>query len=90
MALTIHIERLILEGFPPDALDAGQVQMAIQLELARLLAEGGLGAEIAAGGAFATRLAPPIAGPAQQPQALGAQIAGAVYGGLGGGDRETG
>jgi hypothetical protein len=83
MNITVHIERLILDGFPPDTLDAAQVQAAVELELARLLADGGLGAEIAAGGAFATRQAAPIASPAQPPQALGAQIAGAVYGGLG-------
>ena len=84
MSITVHIERLILDGFPSDALDAAQVQAAVELELARLLAEGGLGGEIAAGGAFAALRTGQISGVEGHPQTLGAQIAGAVYGGLGG------
>ncbi|MFL6672249.1 MAG: hypothetical protein ACJ8LG_03035 [Massilia sp.] len=81
MTLRVHIERLVLDGVgaPPQLLQA-----ALQVELARLLAQGGLAPELARGAAVA-RIAAPApalateAGGAQ----VGVQIAAAVYGGIG-------
>jgi hypothetical protein len=78
----LHIEELVLHGFAPA--DRYRIGEAIQSELARLLAEGGVppalaqGSEIASlnGGAFTVALG------AKAP-AIGAQVAQSVYGGLG-------
>ncbi len=83
MNINLHIERLILEGLPVERRQHALVQSAVESELARLLTEGGLAGQLAAGGAMPSleaqnlRLAPE--GDATR---LGQQIAQAVYGGL--------
>ncbi len=81
-AVELHIGELVLEGFLP--LDRVQLGAVVQQELARLFAERGVPAglahtvEVASldGGEF--RVAP-----GSNAQAIGSQIAQAVYGGLG-------
>ncbi len=83
MSITVHIERLILDGFSPDAQDAAQVRAAVEVELTRLLTAGGLSSAIAAGGDRASLATERSVIPASHAQALGTHIAGAVYSGIG-------
>ncbi len=84
MNLSIHIERLILDGLTLTSNQRRLVQAAVEMELSQLLAAGGLSPELSAGGAR-----PSIrAGDIQltndtHPARLGRQIARAVYGGIG-------
>ena len=84
MSVTLHIERLILEGVDVAHGQRHLLTSAVEAELARLLSEGGVAHQLAGGGAL-----PRIAGPAIQlrsgdgPAQLGERIAGAVYGGIG-------
>jgi hypothetical protein len=83
MKIVLHIERLILDGLPLERRDAPTVQAAIETELTRLLASGGLSPSLMSGGAL-----PAAQGGAIQltnestPTQLGTQIAQAVHGGL--------
>ncbi len=85
MAIELRIDRLVLEGLPLSAAQGALVQRAVELELARLLAEGGLAESWHAGGAV-----PQVQGgaitlsPGGSPAQMGAQIAQSVYSGLGG------
>lgn len=84
MNVNLHIERLILDGIDIGPNQRHLLHVSLQAELTRLLTEGELAAPLARGGAL-----PLIASPATQltsghdPVALGRQIAGAVYGGIG-------
>jgi hypothetical protein len=78
--IELHIEELVLDGFAPG--DRQRIGAAVQHELARLLAErgappgweqGGAGARMGAGTMRLTAGA--------KPEAIGAQVARAVYGG---------
>ncbi|MGH9944725.1 MAG: hypothetical protein ACRD9R_20450 [Pyrinomonadaceae bacterium] len=79
----LHIEELVLHGFAPgDGVDIGA---AVERELARLFAEQGVPPSFMHG-LEATRV---NAGgfnvaPGAQAEAIGAQVAQAIYGGLGG------
>ena len=81
MKVELHIEELILHGFAPG--DRYRIGEAVELELANLLAEKGMpqsmdkGLEIASldGGVFSVENG-------ARPEAIGAQVARAVYGGL--------
>ncbi len=77
----LHIEELLLHGFPPSA--RHRIGDALAQELTRLLAEEGVPPALAEGGE-SPRL---DVGPFQtahdaRPEAVGAQIAQAVYGGF--------
>ena len=80
-SLRLHIEEVVLHGFDPRGRYA--VGDAVQRELTRLLTERGLPSSLGAAGA-AERLDGGAfhAAPDSRPQALGAQVARAVYGGL--------
>lgn len=83
--LRLHIERLVLEGLPLEPGAATRVREAIESELARRLAAGGLSAEFRSGGAV-----PSLSGgevhwkPGLSPSELGARIAGAIHASLAG------
>jgi uncharacterized membrane protein len=83
MNINLHIERVILDGLPIARHQAPQIQAAIEAELSRLLASGGLDA-----GFLATGAVPHLSVGDMQLQSgsdsaqLGAQIASALYGGL--------
>jgi hypothetical protein len=88
--VNLHIERLVLDGIAVEPAGRLVLQAAVEAELGRLLAQGGIGSSFAVGGAMAslraggfhlsggeTRL-----GGAEHPRQLGRQIAGAAYRGL--------
>jgi hypothetical protein len=84
MNVKLHIERLVLEGLDIAPGQRHLLQAAVETELTRLLAEGGLASPLSGGVAL-----PRVASPAIQlnsgsgPTELGRQIAGALYGGIG-------
>jgi hypothetical protein len=84
MNIDVNIERLILDGVPLPPGQQPQVRAAVEAELARLLAEGGLYPELAAGGAVPSLPAGNVEMTGDgNPAQLGTQIARAVYGGIG-------
>ena len=84
MNINIHIERLVLDGVGISPSQRPLVKAAVEAELGRLLADGGLAPDLLAGGAV-----PRVQGstiklqPESNPSQLGQQIAQAVYGGIG-------
>ena len=82
--IELHIERLVLDGLPLAALDGARVRVAVEAELLRLLAEGGIGSAWLAGGAVPSlRVGDVSVQAGAAPAHLGGQIASAVYGGIG-------
>lgn len=84
MKINLHIERLILDGLPISPDQKHLVQASVEAELSRMLSEGGLAQELASGGAV-----PSVPGgsiklaPGAKPNQIGAQVARAVYKGMG-------
>ncbi len=84
MNINLHIERLVLDGVAVAPGERPRLQAAVETELARLLAEGGLSEELRGGGAVPSVRAGGIRLTGQGDAAgLGRQIAGAVYRGIG-------
>jgi hypothetical protein len=84
MKVHLHIERLILDGLPVERRDAPLVQASIEAEIARLLSTEGIAPSLLSGGAIYAQPASSISVTSETtPAELGAQIAQAVYGGLG-------
>jgi hypothetical protein len=80
--IELHIEELILHGFPPAA--RHHIGDALVRELTRLLTEEGVPPSLAAGGESARLNGGTFQSTHDTPvEAIGAQIARAVYGGLG-------
>jgi hypothetical protein len=80
MKVELHIEELILHGFAPE--DRYRIGEAVEKELSNLLAERGMtvlenGLEIAGLNVGDISIAK-----GARPEAIGAQVARAVYGGL--------
>ncbi len=46
MKITLHIERLVLDGIPVSRTQSNKVRVAVENELTRLLASGGLVREL--------------------------------------------
>jgi hypothetical protein len=82
--IDVHIERLVLEGLPISAGEGAVLKEAIQRELARALAAGGLSHELRAGGAF-PRMRAPGARLSSEPRAVGERVARSIYRGIGSG-----
>jgi hypothetical protein len=83
MKVNLHIDRLVLEGIDLDHAQRPHLRAAVEAELGRLLAEGGVG-NLAAGGAVPSVRAEGFEiGADGGPGRLGAQIAQSVYGGIG-------
>jgi hypothetical protein len=81
--IDVSIEHLIMDGLPVEPGQGDVVRKAVESELSRLLAEGGIGQELAGGGAVPSVPGGSInIGEKSHPQKIGRQIAGAVYGGL--------
>jgi hypothetical protein len=82
--VNLHIERLVLDGIDVEPAQHPRLQEALQTELGRLLAEGGIAEKLASGGAV-----PPVSAKEFRmsgdgnPTQLGRQIARSVYGGMG-------
>jgi hypothetical protein len=84
MTTKIHIERLLLEGLPVTSHHGPQLRAAVAAELQRLIGAHGIAHELRSAGAVPNIRAGTLQlGRATGPRGLGAQIAGAVYGGLG-------
>jgi hypothetical protein len=83
MNIKLHIERLVLDGLPVTRSQGPQVQVAMEAELARLMAEGGLAQELTTGGTVPAVRADTISSSGSSPAQIGRQIAKAVYGGIG-------
>jgi hypothetical protein len=84
MNINVNIERLILDGISVSHAQRPLLQAAVEAELGRLLAEGGLGTELRSGGAVPSVPATAIQlSPDGNPTQWGQQIAQSVYGGIG-------
>ncbi|MFL6196539.1 MAG: hypothetical protein ACJ75H_20325 [Thermoanaerobaculia bacterium] len=84
MKVNLHIDRLVLEGIDLDHAQRPLLQAAVETELGRLLAQGGVGADFAGGGAVPSVRAEGFEiGADGGPARLGTQIAQSVYGGIG-------
>jgi hypothetical protein len=87
MKIALHIERLVLDGLPLGAAQGARLRRAVERELARLVASGGLPG-VSQGGAVARADAGAIRmRPRDDADALGRKIAQATYRGIGGGTR---
>jgi hypothetical protein len=83
MKINLHIERLILDGVPFETKDRAKLQLAVQTELARLMAGEAHMAVWGGGGAVPSLRSGDIGFSAQNsPAQLGRQIAASIYGGL--------
>ena len=84
MNVMLHIERLVFDGLPVSEAALPHLHPAIETELARLIADGGVSVDFSA-----DRLVPSLRGGDVRMTAggreavLGRQIAGALYGGIG-------
>jgi len=84
MNINLHIERLVLDGLNITPGNSHLLRSAVESELTRLLAAGGLSSALVSGSAM-----PHITGTGIQLNAndslsdLGSKIAGSVYGGIG-------
>lgn len=82
MNIKLHIESLVLDGLPVTRSQGPLVQAAVEAELSRLLAKGGLGPELASGGAVSSVPAGSIRLEGGSPARMGRQIARSVYEGI--------
>ena len=81
--IQIYIDRLIIDGISVPHAQRPLLQSAVEAELGRLLAEGGVGAEWQQGGAVPSVSTPAIQlSPDGSPTQWGHQIAHAVYRGI--------
>ena len=82
MKIHLHIDRLVLDGV---AVDQHRIlRRALEQELASRLMQGGLSLDLRSGGAVPSMRGSAIElGQGSNPTRLGAQIAGAVYRGIG-------
>jgi hypothetical protein len=84
MNIRLRIDRLVLDGLPVTGADGLRVKAAVEAELGRLLSQGGVSNDLAAGGAL-----PRVAVPTVQfthgssPSQFGTQIAQSVFSGIG-------
>lgn len=89
MNITLHIDRLVLEGFSLSAQERQLLETAVSAELTRLLAVNGLGEQWMTGTAVSAIRASSIQLTNQNtPVQLGSQIAQAVYRELGQGSEK--
>ena len=81
MTVTLHIDRLVLDGLMVSSHGGRAVSMAVEAELTRLIAAGGLSRSH---GISVPRLSAPgvTLGPGATPAAIGTEIAGALFSGL--------
>ena len=79
--LELHIEELVLHGF--EHVDRAQIGSAVQHELSRLVAEGGVPRSLAHSGEIANLDGGEFdLAPGSEAGRVGAQVAQAVYGSL--------
>lgn len=84
MNITLHIERLVLDGLSFSPVDRLRLQAAIETELTRLLSTRGIDAGFQTSALFPSLRAGEIQIAAgSSPDGIGQQIAGALYEGIG-------
>jgi hypothetical protein len=84
MNISVHIERLILDGLPVPHRQRSRLQTAIEEELARLLINGTLAIDLQTHGLLSSLSGGIIELTGnEEPRLLGKQIAQAVYRGIG-------
>jgi hypothetical protein len=84
MKVKVRIDRLILEGLPVSRLQGPALQAAVEAELARMIAAGGISPGLTAAGAVSSVSANSIQfASGTKPDSIGRQIARSVYGGIG-------
>ena len=84
MSIKLYIDRLVLDGINVEPAQRPVLQEALEAELGRLLAEGGIEGNFAGGEAVPSVRANGFEMSAEgSPVQLGRQIAQAVYGGIG-------
>lgn len=84
MKTNVHIERLILEGLPVSIQDGPRIRAAVESELASLLRNKGLSAELRIGGMLPYSTASPLQlEKKNNPGNFGRQIARSIHGGIG-------
>ncbi len=84
MNISIHIERLILDGLSLAHRDRSRLQSAIEDELARLLTAGSLVVDLRTPGTLSRLTGGTLElTNNEDPHLLGKQIAHAIYGGIG-------
>jgi hypothetical protein len=82
--IQIYIDRLILDGISVPHAQRPLLQAAVEAELGRLLAEGGIGAQLRSAGAVPSLSTPAIQLSSEgNPAQWGHEIAHAVYRGIG-------
>lgn len=81
--VSLHIERLVLEGLPVGAHEGPLVQAAIEAELARLFGEGNFARQAQRNSEVPQVRAEPIRLGGGGAETLGTQIGQAIYGGIG-------
>ena len=81
-AVTLHIERLVLDGFPYSVHDRGQLQEALQRELTNLVNRHGVGNLIGGGMTPALRAEGIRASAATSPAHVGTMVAHSVFNSL--------
>ena len=82
-SIQLHIERLVLDGLSVGHAQGPIIGAAVETELARLLATGGLDSSLQSSGAWPSAPVSAVQLAASKPTQLGQQIAQAVYGGIG-------
>jgi hypothetical protein len=83
MTIRVQIDKLVLDGLPVRRHEGPVVQRAMEKELARLFAEGGLSPELEAGGAYPDLPPGTMNVSGSSPREIGKGIAQAVYGVIG-------
>ncbi|MEG9436337.1 hypothetical protein JAO29_09190 [Edaphobacter sp. HDX4] len=84
MNIHLHIDRLILDGVSLSVRERLHLQAAVEMELGRLLAEGGIAGGLENGAALnAVRGGTLQLSHNPSGKGLGKQVAQAVYGGIG-------
>lgn len=83
MNINLHIERLVLDGVNIAPGQRHLLQASVEMELTRLLTDGGLASSLAQGVALPRLSAGAMQLTGSNPAQLGRQIAQSVYGGIG-------
>lgn len=82
--IVLRIDRLVLEGVDLSASGSRVLRASVEAELTRLLSKGAIAPALMTGATASTLVAPSVRlQPGAQPAAIGRQIAGAVYRGIG-------
>lgn len=84
MSVRLHIDRLVLDGLALAPADRAHFVAALESELARLVADGGISPALAHGIAMPSLRAPEVTfAPDAKPSQMGAAVADALYRGVG-------